>query len=307
MARWLLTDAEVLLLFDVTRGVDAATKHDIYELVADLAAPRQGDPVLLQRDRGDRQPVPPGPRAARGPGRGRARRSGRRRGAHRRRVAEGGARCVRRSCARAPAARGTGRARLRRARRRPPSPTSSSTPPTWATCPPRSTTCPSSTPRCRWCSSPIGQSLVVLTGGIDLSVGGIVSLLRGGHGDQGGRTGAAPFGWLLARAARSARPAARSTASIVAKGRIAPILTTLATLSIFSGLALWVLPVPGGSISPGGAAGADQPQRAHRADLARAGGRWAGSCCAGPGSACGCTRSAATRPARAPSACRRPG
>jgi ribose transport system ATP-binding protein len=37
MARWLLTDARVLLLFDVTRGVDAATKHDIYQLVADLA------------------------------------------------------------------------------------------------------------------------------------------------------------------------------------------------------------------------------------------------------------------------------
>ena len=38
MARWLLTDAQVLLLYDVTRGVDAATKHDIYELVATLAA-----------------------------------------------------------------------------------------------------------------------------------------------------------------------------------------------------------------------------------------------------------------------------
>ncbi len=38
MARWLLTDARVLLLFDITRGVDAATKHDIYQLVADLAA-----------------------------------------------------------------------------------------------------------------------------------------------------------------------------------------------------------------------------------------------------------------------------
>jgi ribose transport system ATP-binding protein len=38
MARWLLTNAKVLLLFDVTRGVDAATKHDIYELIGDLAA-----------------------------------------------------------------------------------------------------------------------------------------------------------------------------------------------------------------------------------------------------------------------------
>ncbi|GAA0996060.1 sugar ABC transporter ATP-binding protein [Acrocarpospora macrocephala] len=45
MARWLLTDARILLLFDVTRGVDAATKHDIYQLVADLAA--QGKAILF--------------------------------------------------------------------------------------------------------------------------------------------------------------------------------------------------------------------------------------------------------------------
>ncbi|SNT60284.1 ribose transport system ATP-binding protein [Asanoa hainanensis] len=44
MARWLLTDARILLLFDVTRGVDAATKHDIYELVGKLAA--QGRAIL---------------------------------------------------------------------------------------------------------------------------------------------------------------------------------------------------------------------------------------------------------------------
>jgi ribose transport system ATP-binding protein len=44
MARWLLTDARVLLLYDVTRGVDAATKHDIYELVAELAS--QGKSIL---------------------------------------------------------------------------------------------------------------------------------------------------------------------------------------------------------------------------------------------------------------------
>jgi ribose transport system ATP-binding protein len=45
MGRWLLTRAEVLLLYDVTRGVDAATKHDFYVLVAELAA--QGKAVLL--------------------------------------------------------------------------------------------------------------------------------------------------------------------------------------------------------------------------------------------------------------------
>ncbi len=45
MARWLLTDAKVLLLFDVTRGVDAATKRDIFELIAQLA--EQGKAILF--------------------------------------------------------------------------------------------------------------------------------------------------------------------------------------------------------------------------------------------------------------------
>ena len=77
MARWLLTDAQVLLLFDVTRGVDAATKHDLYELVAELAGSGRAILFYPVRDRGDREPVPPRARPARGPGRGRTRRSGR--------------------------------------------------------------------------------------------------------------------------------------------------------------------------------------------------------------------------------------
>jgi ribose transport system ATP-binding protein len=38
IGRWLLTRPDVLLLYDITRGVDVATKHDIYELVVQLAA-----------------------------------------------------------------------------------------------------------------------------------------------------------------------------------------------------------------------------------------------------------------------------
>ncbi len=38
IGRWLLTEPDVLLLFDITRGVDVGTKHDIYELVVKLAA-----------------------------------------------------------------------------------------------------------------------------------------------------------------------------------------------------------------------------------------------------------------------------
>ncbi len=38
IGRWLLADSRILLLYDVTRGVDIATKHDIYSLMIRLAA-----------------------------------------------------------------------------------------------------------------------------------------------------------------------------------------------------------------------------------------------------------------------------
>ncbi|HTD45849.1 MAG TPA: sugar ABC transporter ATP-binding protein [bacterium] len=38
IGRWLVTNARILLLYDVTRGVDVATKHDIYDLVTALSA-----------------------------------------------------------------------------------------------------------------------------------------------------------------------------------------------------------------------------------------------------------------------------
>jgi ribose transport system ATP-binding protein len=38
LGRWLLADSQILLLYDVTRGVDVATKQDIYELIIKLAA-----------------------------------------------------------------------------------------------------------------------------------------------------------------------------------------------------------------------------------------------------------------------------
>jgi ribose transport system ATP-binding protein len=45
IGRWLLTGAKILLLYDITRGVDVATKHDIYELMLKLAA--QGHTLLF--------------------------------------------------------------------------------------------------------------------------------------------------------------------------------------------------------------------------------------------------------------------
>ncbi len=45
IGRWLLTEPQVLLLYDVTRGVDVATKHELYELVMQLAG--NGHAILL--------------------------------------------------------------------------------------------------------------------------------------------------------------------------------------------------------------------------------------------------------------------
>jgi ribose transport system ATP-binding protein len=45
IGRWLLTDARVLLLYDITRGVDVGTKRDIYQLIRRLS--EEGRTILL--------------------------------------------------------------------------------------------------------------------------------------------------------------------------------------------------------------------------------------------------------------------
>lgn len=45
LGRWLLTDPEILLLDEPTRGIDVGAKYEIYELISDLAT--QGRTVLM--------------------------------------------------------------------------------------------------------------------------------------------------------------------------------------------------------------------------------------------------------------------
>jgi ribose transport system ATP-binding protein len=45
LGRWLLADSRILLFYDVTRGVDVATKHEIYELMMRLAG--EGRAILF--------------------------------------------------------------------------------------------------------------------------------------------------------------------------------------------------------------------------------------------------------------------
>jgi ribose transport system ATP-binding protein len=45
IGRWLLAESDILLLYDITRGVDVGTKHDIYELMMELV--REGKSLLF--------------------------------------------------------------------------------------------------------------------------------------------------------------------------------------------------------------------------------------------------------------------
>ena len=49
IAKWLMTDRDLILLNDPTRGIDVGTKQEIYQLLRELAGAGRGDPVLLHR------------------------------------------------------------------------------------------------------------------------------------------------------------------------------------------------------------------------------------------------------------------
>ena len=92
-----------------------------------------------------------------------------------------------------------------------------------------------------------GQTIVLIRGGIDLSIGGMISLgtviAATRFGDRAGRrrcSGRWP-------SSRSASPSARSTALLISLLKLQPFLVTLATWSILSGIAMLILPTDGGS------------------------------------------------------------
>jgi ribose transport system permease protein len=96
----------------------------------------------------------------------------------------------------------------------------------------------------------IGQTFVVLTGGIDLSVGSVISLTNSVTAVYMRDSLGSVLTWsgliLIIGAAAGA-----VNGVLVAVGRIQPILVTLASLSIWAGAALFVLPQPGGAIPTG--------------------------------------------------------
>ncbi len=93
----------------------------------------------------------------------------------------------------------------------------------------------------------IAQTLVVLTRGIDLSVGGVIDLTNAAAAVT---LGPSPSGMVLWSVVVLLIGAACGLVNglLVGIGRLQPILVTLATLSIYQGLAIRVLPQPGGQV-----------------------------------------------------------
>jgi ribose transport system permease protein len=92
-----------------------------------------------------------------------------------------------------------------------------------------------------------GQTIVILLGGIDLSVGGVVSLTTALAATRLNGHGLAVAAWLAAIVLLGPVLGALN-GLLVSRLRLQPFIVTLATWSIWSGAALWILPTEGGTI-----------------------------------------------------------
>jgi len=95
-----------------------------------------------------------------------------------------------------------------------------------------------------------GQMIVILTGGIDLSIGGMITLancLSVTIMTQMEGVGGALFAILATIVACSLCGAINGL--FITKGRLPAIIVTIATEIIFNGIALFLMPAPGGAVN----------------------------------------------------------
>jgi ribose transport system permease protein len=95
----------------------------------------------------------------------------------------------------------------------------------------------------------IGQAIVMIGGGIDISVGSIVSVVNALLATQIGLSGdPSTAGMMMGAALVVGMGAGALNGLFVAYLRLQPIITTFATSFIYAGLALFILPNPGGGV-----------------------------------------------------------
>jgi ribose transport system permease protein len=95
----------------------------------------------------------------------------------------------------------------------------------------------------------VGQAIVILGGGIDISVGGIVSIVNTVLATRVGLDGSPERMWQFVLASLFAGLVAGAiNGFFIAYLRLQPIITTYATSFLYAGFALYILPNPGGGI-----------------------------------------------------------
>ena len=95
----------------------------------------------------------------------------------------------------------------------------------------------------------IGQAIVILGGGIDISVGGIVSIVNTVLATRVGLQGSPEEMWKYIFASLLIGLLAGAiNGFFIAYLRLQPIITTYATSFLYAGMALFILPNPGGGI-----------------------------------------------------------
>jgi ribose transport system permease protein len=95
----------------------------------------------------------------------------------------------------------------------------------------------------------VGQAIVILGGGIDISVGGIVSIVNTVLATRVGLDGSPEKMWQFVFVSLFAGLLAGAiNGFFIAYLRLQPIITTYATSFLYAGFALFILPNPGGGI-----------------------------------------------------------
>ena len=95
----------------------------------------------------------------------------------------------------------------------------------------------------------VGQAIVILGGGIDISVGGIVSIVNTVLATRVGLDGSPEKMWQFVFVSLLAGLLAGAiNGFFIAYLRLQPIITTYATSFLYAGIALFILPNPGGGI-----------------------------------------------------------
>jgi ribose transport system permease protein len=95
----------------------------------------------------------------------------------------------------------------------------------------------------------VGQAIVLLGGGIDISVGGIVSIVNTILATRVGLEGSPELMWQYVMISLLVGTLAGAVNGFfIAFLRLQPIITTYATSFLYAGMALFILPNPGGGI-----------------------------------------------------------